>query len=1017
MTNGGSGVRAGMFVVLVGPDGSGKSTVSEALMARLHDQFPEAWRFHWRPGLLPKLGRPTRGACSESSNQGGGSPPHSSKYTGIISLARFAYYWIDFIVGYWGKIVPRKLRRQLIIGERYYMDVIVHPERYGFDLPRWLLRLARAGIPSPDLVVLLRAEPKVVYSRKPELSLHCIAQQLSLLEGELLHWPRSCVVETGGEIHSVVREIARRIEFERCTNHSVVPGDRQKESWVAFPLYGPVKVWISTLDRVENALRLYQPSSKRGQLVKWALCLLPNWVSMSFLKRRICEDEISELVKYQSAIHNALSDDRLVTSFSVGAVGRHQKLTGQVNRTGRNVAYVKIGDGPHVKALLERERDALASISELMLDGVVVPKVRHFSAIGDRYFLYLSAPTLTGKPRSITPDHDDARFLVAMAEQTRQQLTVTGCLHDLGYESMIARFRDADPRMAVTVTHAIESVASALHQGIVVGFSHGDYAPWNTQTFSDSRLYVYDWEYSSHRYPILTDLFHRVMMPSRLVQGLSPVAAIDKLLGLVVCPVLGSVIRKAGIAESLLPAYLTMYVIGILNRELESHGRASPYMKDCLGELLIRMRHPLHRRRILVAAYACEPNQGSEPGVGWHWVQEISRENETWVITRSNNRSVIEAVQDASSNANLRFEYVDLPRWLTFWKLKQRGVRTYYYLWQFAALARGYALHGRMRFHLSHHVTFVNAWMGTFLGLLPGPFIWGPIGNTPRFPQQLLPDGKVRCKDFLRITIQMLGRSFEPLYWISLVRASQVVVINHELSRTFPLHWLGKHKLQIQSAIGVDRVDKWAERLPSLQTEILFVGRLVTMKGAHLALEAFGLLASKHPDVKLTLLGSGPEELRLRRRMEGCSWQNRVKVVTWQPLEAVSRFMGEADIFLFPSMEGAGMVVLEAMASGLPVVCLDYGGPGTMVADKCGIKIPVQDWAATVAGLCNALSRLISDPELRKEMGMCGRTHVEEHYLWSSKASVIGTLYDLVDPWSVDSASRGDRCMTSLHAI
>lgn len=1007
-------MRPGMFVVLVGPDGSGKSTVSDALMPWLHDQFPEAWQFHWRPGLLPKLGR---GSRSENCNQGGGSPPHSSKYTGIISLARFVYYWIDFIVGYWVKIFPKKLRRQLIIGERYYMDVVVHPERYGFTVPRWLLRLARAAIPSPDLVVLLKAEPQVVYSRKSELSLHCIAQQLSLLEGELLHWPRSCVVETAGGVHSAVSEIARRIEFERCTDHSVTSGHREKESWVPFPLYGPIKIFISKHDRVKNALRLYQPSSKKGRLVKWALCLLPNRVSLHLLKLRSCEGATSELVEYQSAIHNALSDHQLVTSFSVGAVGRHQKVTGQVSRTGRNIAYAKIGGGHHVRTLLERERAALANMPHLTLDRVVVPKVLHFSAIGDRYFLYLSAPALPGKPRSITPDHDDARFLAAMAEQTRQELSVTGYLRDLGYESLIAKFRDADPSMAVTVTHAVESVAGALHQGIVGGFSHGDYAPWNTQMLNDSKLYVYDWEYSSHRSPILNDLFHRVMMPSRLVQGLSSGAVVDKLIALAACPVLGPVIRRIGIAESLLPAYLILYVIEILNRELESHGQVSSYVKDCLSELLIRMRNPLHKRRILVAAYACEPNQGSEPGVGWHWVQEIARENETWVITRSNNRSVIEAAQNASPNANLRFEYVDLPRSLTLWKRKQRGVRTYYYLWQFAALARGYALHRRMRFHLSHHITFVNAWMGTFLGLLPGPFIWGPIGNTPRFPQQLLPDAKVRCKDFLRVFIQMLGRSFEPLYWISLVRASQVVVINHELSRTFPLRWLGKHKLQIQSAIGVDRVNKWGKKVPTPQTEILFVGRLIAMKGAHLALEAFGALASKHPDTRLTLLGSGPEELRLRRRMEGCSWQDRVKFVTWQPLETVSRFMSEADLFLFPSMEGAGMVVLEAMASGLPVVCLDYGGPGTMVADKCGIKVPVQDWAATVAGLCEAVSRLVSDPDLRKEMGMRGRKHVEEHYLWSRKASVVNALYDHVDPWRDDSASRGDTCMTSLHAI
>lgn len=550
-----------------------------------------------------------------------------------------------------------------------------------------------------------------------------------------------------------------------------------------------------------------------------------------------------------------------------------------------------------------------------------------------------------------------------------------------------------------------------------MGWSHGDYAPWNTQTLSDSRLYVYDWEYSSPLMPILNDVFHRVMMPSRLVHKLSPVAAMDRLLGMAACPVLGPVIRRAGITEHFVPVYLLLYVIHILNRELDSYGSVSRYLKACLGELLIRMRHPQNRRRILVAAYACEPDQGSEPGVGWHWVQEIAKENETWVITRRNNRSVIEAAQRAAANANLHFEYVDLPRSLTFWKRKQRGVRTYYYLWQFAALARGYSLHRRMRFHLSHHITFVNAWMGTFLALLPGPFVWGPIGTTPRFPAQLLPNLKGRFNDFLRVGIQIVGRSFEPLYWVSLIRASRVVVINHELPKTFPLCWMGKSRLQIESAIGVDRIAQWVERPFSPSIEILFVGRLVLMKGVHLALEAFGLLTKTHPEVNLTLLGSGPEESLLRGRVEERGWQHRVRFVTWQPLGAVTRFMREADIFLFPSMEAAGMVVLEAMAEGLPVVCLDYGGPGAMVPNTCGIKVPVQDWATTVNGLGDAVSRLISNHDLRRNMGKCARAHVEEHHLWSRKAAVVRALYDLVDPCTDRQPVRGETCITSLPSL
>ena len=49
------------------------------------------------------------------------------------------------------------------------------------------------------------------------------------------------------------------------------------------------------------------------------------------------------------------------------------------------------------------------------------------------------------------------------------------------------------------------------------------------------------------------------------------------------------------------------------------------------------------RLRILLSAYACEPDRGSEPGVGWNWVRHLAREHEVWVITRSNNRGIIDA--------------------------------------------------------------------------------------------------------------------------------------------------------------------------------------------------------------------------------------------------------------------------------------------------------------------------------------------------------------------------------------
>ena len=106
--------------------------------------------------------------------------------------------------------------------------------------------------------------------------------------------------------------------------------------------------------------------------------------------------------------------------------------------------------------------------------------------------------------------------------------------------------------------------------------------------------------------------------------------------------------------------------------------------------------------KILISAYTCEPGRGSEPEVGWHWAREIARHHEVWVITRSNNRDVIESGLVRSPDPSMNLVYVDLPRWAQFWKRGQRGVR-HYYLWQFIALRRAQVVHKTVRFDLVHH--------------------------------------------------------------------------------------------------------------------------------------------------------------------------------------------------------------------------------------------------------------------------------------------------------------------------
>src|SRR6266571_2530702 len=133
------------------------------------------------------------------------------------------------------------------------------------------------------------------------------------------------------------------------------------------------------------------------------------------------------------------------------------------------------------------------------------------------------------------------------------------------------------------------------------------------------------------------------------------------------------------------------------------------------------------RLKILISAYACEPGEGSEPGVGWNVAVEAARRHEVWVITRANNRRVIEAELARNPIPTLQMVYHDLPRWTRWWKRGARGTRLYYYLWQLALYPVIRRLDRKIRFDVTHHVTFVNYWMPS---LLPAPT--GTAGNRLR---------------------------------------------------------------------------------------------------------------------------------------------------------------------------------------------------------------------------------------------------------------------------------------------
>jgi glycosyltransferase involved in cell wall biosynthesis len=165
---------------------------------------------------------------------------------------------------------------------------------------------------------------------------------------------------------------------------------------------------------------------------------------------------------------------------------------------------------------------------------------------------------------------------------------------------------------------------------------------------------------------------------------------------------------------------------------------------------------------------------------------------------------------------------------------------------------------------------------------------------------------------------------------------------------------------------------------------------LIYWKGAHLAIKAI----AQTSDATLTLAGDGPSRRGLERLAARLGVSSRVTFVGQVSSAQVQALYERHDVLLFPSLQDSGgLVVLEAMAAALPVVCVNLGGPGLSVTPDTGIAVAPSNPELVVEELATALTALGADPQHRRSMGEAARRRVMEVYAWDQKGELMRTLY------------------------
>jgi glycosyltransferase involved in cell wall biosynthesis len=315
--------------------------------------------------------------------------------------------------------------------------------------------------------------------------------------------------------------------------------------------------------------------------------------------------------------------------------------------------------------------------------------------------------------------------------------------------------------------------------------------------------------------------------------------------------------------------------------------------------------------------------------------------DEVWVLTRSNNQKVIEA-NPLSHAAGLHFIYYDLPTWALKLK-KQTWFRSAYYtLWQWGAYRVAKSHHEDNPFDIVYHVTFVSMRYGSFMGRLGIPFVIGPVAGGERAPIRLL-----RCIPLRYLAIELLRdlcillHRYNILARQAYASAERIYVTTSESLRLIPPKWRSKVTVHLAIATQCDVAHKAARRRPE-DLRFVFAGNLLPFKGVHLAIRALAEARSAIPIATLTLIGVGPSEGWLRAIARRYGVSHAVEFSGSLPRQQFINSLHRYTALVFPSLhESGGLVVMEALSEGIPVVCLDIGGPGVIVNESCGITVPV----------------------------------------------------------------------------
>jgi len=271
------------------------------------------------------------------------------------------------------------------------------------------------------------------------------------------------------------------------------------------------------------------------------------------------------------------------------------------------------------------------------------------------------------------------------------------------------------------------------------------------------------------------------------------------------------------------------------------------------------------------------------------------------------------------------------------------------------------------------------------------PVIIGPMNGGMDYPPHFDLAGRVE-----RAIVAILRLS--SALWNVIVPgkryAALLLVANKRTYDALPFNIRRKRFLEFADN-GVDVSRFRGDPSPTSQKtlRIIYIGRLVDWKRVDLLISACRRLIG-YVNFRVHIVGHGPLYGALQQQVQQMLLASYVQFHGWLPQATAADLLRNSDVLVLPSMrECGGAVVLEAMATGIPVIATKWGGPAEYIAPETGILIPPETPEQFVGELANAILWMAKNSEARVKMGHAGRQRVQALYSWELKAKALLKIY------------------------